>query len=133
MLNTYDIFIGEDLRIAELIQQRRYQMLIHSCIYYELDRNLISDKQWDAWAKELVKLQTEYPEISKQVRWYEYFNDWDGTTGAFLPIRDSWVVLRAQQALHRNRKSDVHIVPVAVERKVEEKPKKQPQIVLNLF
>lgn len=94
--NNYDIFTGEDLKIADLIQRRRLQLLVHSCIYYEMDYNLISDKKWDEWARELVQLQRDYPEISEQVRWYEAFKDWDASTGAFLPIRDEWVIRKAQ-------------------------------------
>ena len=74
-------------------------MLVHSCIYYHLDRNVISDKQWDKWARELVKLQSKYPEISKKVIWYEAFKDWDASTGAFLPITDEWVVQKAHYIL----------------------------------
>ena len=96
MINTYDIFTGYDLQIAEKIQQRRYQMLIHSCLYYHLNNNIISDKQWDSWARELRDLQNQYPEISEQVRLYEYFSDWDASTGAFLPITLDWVIARAK-------------------------------------
>ena len=64
MKKTYELFTGKDLEIAEKIQQRRYQMLIHSCLYYHLNQNVISDKQWDAWARELRDLQNEYPDIS---------------------------------------------------------------------
>lgn len=94
--NTYDLFTGQELQIAEKIQQRRYQMLMHSCIYYHLNQNSISDKQWDTWARELRDLQNQYPEISKQVTLYEYFKDWDASTGAFLPITESWVVAKAK-------------------------------------
>ena len=94
--NTYDLFKGQELQIAEKIQQRRYQMLVHSCIYYHLNQNSISDKQWDTWARELRDLQNQYPEISKQVTLYEYFKDWDASTGAFLPITDDWVVAKAK-------------------------------------
>ena len=45
MQNTYDLFSGNELQVAEKIQQRRLQLLIHSCIYYEFNQNLISDKQ----------------------------------------------------------------------------------------
>ena len=96
-MNTYDIFSGEELKIAEKIQQRRLQILIHSCIYYELNRNIISDKQWDEWAKELKQLQNDYPKISSQVIWYEAFKDWDASTGAFLPLRDKWVLQKANK------------------------------------
>ena len=100
MKNTYDIFKDpNELKIAELIQQRRLQMLIHSCLYYEMDTNLISDRTWDMWAKELRQLQSDYPNISQQVEWYEAFKDWDASTGAFLPLKDEWVVNKARQVM----------------------------------
>lgn len=64
-----------------------------------MDYNIISDHQWDAWAKELLKLQTDYPEISKNVIWYEAFKDWDASTGAFLPLKDQWVVNTAKRLI----------------------------------
>ena len=70
--------------IKEQIQRRRLQLLIHSYIYYELNNNIISDTTWDKWAKELVKLQQQYPEESKQVKYYELFKDFDGNTGYHL-------------------------------------------------
>ena len=114
-LRLYNIFNGNDLKVAEKIQQRRLQMLIHSCIYYELDGNIISDQDWDSWAKELLKLQTDYPEISKQVMWYEAFKDWDATSGAFLPLKDPWVIKKAQKLLKK---------PVQKQSKITSKPKK---------
>lgn len=72
-------------------------MLVHSCIYYEFNQSLISDKQWDEWAKELRTLQEHYPNIAKKVMWYEAFKDWDASTGAFLPLKDEWVQTKAQQ------------------------------------
>lgn len=104
MKKTYELFTGENLEIAELIQQRRYQMLVHSCIYYVLSSNIVSDMQWDAWAKELKALQEQYPEISQRVMLYEYFSDWDASTGEFLPIRESWVIRLATKALKLNGK-----------------------------
>ena len=104
-MNTYDIFAGKDLEIAELIQQRRYQILVHSCIYYVMSNNVISDKQWDEWAKELKTLQENYPEISKKTPLYDYFNDWDASTGEFLPIREKWVMNLASYVLRLNSKA----------------------------
>lgn len=80
-------------------------MLVHSCIYYELNQNFISDKKWDEWAKELVQLQKDYPDISEKVIWYDAFKDWDASTGAFLPIKDGWVVNKAKKLLFRNFKN----------------------------
>ena len=73
MNKLYEKFSGNDLAVAELIQRRRLQILVHSCLYYEMDTNLIDDKQWDTWARELVDLQKQYPDISKEVDWYEAF------------------------------------------------------------
>lgn len=100
--NTYDLFTGEELKIAEKIQQRRYQILVHSCIYYHMGQNIISDYEWDEWARELRDLQNQYPEISKQVTLYEYFKDWDAYTGFHLPITLDWVIEKAERLLDRN-------------------------------
>ena len=96
-MKTYELFRGEELNIAEKIQQRRLQILIHSCIYYEFNRNVISDRQFDIWAKELVQLQKDYPEIAKQVDWAEAFEGFDGSTGFDLPIKDKWVQNKARK------------------------------------
>ena len=99
---TYELFKGEELNIAELIQQRRLQILIHSCIYYEYNRNVISDRQFDIWAKELVRLQKDYPEIAKQVIWAEAFEGFDGSTGFDLPFTDDWVMNKASRLYEGN-------------------------------
>lgn len=98
--SAYELFSGDELKIAEKIQQRRYQMLIHSCIYYKLDDNYISDQQWNEWAHELAELQNKYPNISKEVTLYEYFEDWNGSSGAFLPIDLPWVEKKAKTLLY---------------------------------
>lgn len=104
------MFTGEDLKIAELIQQRRLQLLVHSCIYYHLNANIVSDRVWDRWAKELVLLQKQYPDISKKVIWHESFKDWDASTGAFLPITDSWVIQKAVQLSGKPKKEKPKVV-----------------------
>ena len=62
------------------------QMLVHSYLYYKLDTNLISDREFDKWGKELVQLQAKYPEIAEQVEYAEDFMDWDASTGFHLPV-----------------------------------------------
>ena len=74
-------------------------MLIHSCIYYRLNDNYVSDSKWSEWAFELSELQDKYPKISEQVTLYEYFKDWDGSSGAFLQLDLPWVVKKAQDLL----------------------------------
>lgn len=92
-------FEGYDLEIASLIQRRRLQMLVHSKIYYDFNSNIITDKQFDEWGRELVALQMQHPEIAKDICYYEAFKDWDGSTGAFLPLQDEWVIKKATQIL----------------------------------
>ena len=50
-------------RIKAKIRQRRSQMLIHSCLYYEMDDSIVSDDQWQQWADELEVLQKENPKF----------------------------------------------------------------------
>lgn len=98
-MNNYDIFEGEDLKVADLILRRRLQILVHSCIYYHMNQNLISDKQYDTWARELQKVQNEHPDISEKVRWAGAFKDYDASTGFDLPITDEWVMQKARYLL----------------------------------
>jgi hypothetical protein len=85
--------------ITEKIQQRRYQMLVHSFLYYELGENIIDDYTFDLWAKELVDLQAAYPEESKQARYYEEFLDFDGSSGFDLPYKYINIQRRANELL----------------------------------
>ena len=118
-MNTYDLFEGKDLEIAERIQQRRIQLLIHSCIYYKLNNSIISDKKWDEWARELKTLQEHYPNIAEKVMWYDAFKDWDASTGAFLPLDDEWVMRKALQLC------PIPKTPKPVQKKSEKKQKKK--------
>lgn len=129
---NYDIYSGEDLKIADRIQRLRLKLLIHSCLYYELDYNIISDKEWDALAKELVLLQKQYPEISNNVMWYEAFADWDASTGAFLPIRDEWVVRKAKWLL-ANRQSSEIIEVKTHKREITKSKKVESSSQISLF
>ena len=98
-MKLYDIFSGEELKIAEKIQQRRLQMLVHSYIYYRMDDNIVTDHQWSAWAVELAELQNKYPNIEKQVPFRKGFEDWDGSSGAFLPLNEPWIKTKARKLL----------------------------------
>lgn len=93
-------------QVAELINRRRQQILVHSCIYYRLNDNIISDYQYDMWSKELAELQRAYPEIAETVPLSDEFREFDGSTGYDLPIHMPRVVVKAQQLLaeHKRRK-----------------------------
>lgn len=100
-MELYDIFKGDALRVAQKIQQRRLQMLVHSAIYYIFNDNIISDSTWSRWAAELKDLQFRYPDISKAVKFGDVFKDWDASTGFNLPINDPWVLSKAEQLIGR--------------------------------
>lgn len=94
----------EEIRIYELIQRRRLQILVWSKMYYDLDVSIVSDREFDNAGKELVKLQHDYPHISKIVAYAEEFADWDGNTGFHLPLRDPWVCWKTEQILKSNNR-----------------------------
>lgn len=90
--------------IVDKIKRRRAQMLIHSCIYYEMDDSIISDHQWQAWADELQQLQTNHPDCVK-IDFFDWeFRNWDGATGNHLPHRDPWVFAKANYILQISQK-----------------------------
>jgi len=91
--------------IASKILQRRYQMLVHSYIYYDLNDSLISDNDWMEWANELVYLQKEFPEVACQVKYADEFKNFDGSTGFNLDYRKPNIISFAHQLLNeRNKK-----------------------------
>ena len=87
-------------QVAEFIHRRRRQILIHSCLYYRLNKNIISDTTFDLWCRELVEVQNDYPYISKKIIYSEAFKDFDGSTGMHLPLGDSWIRSKAIQLLN---------------------------------
>lgn len=93
-------------QIKEFIQRRRSQMLVHSCIYYQMDDNVVSDDQWQQWANELAEIQYKYPKCCKIKFFDRDFAGWDGTSGAFLPLKNEWVWNKALYVLELHEKSD---------------------------
>lgn len=83
-------------KIAELINRRRRQVLIHSVIYYKMDTNLISDAIWSKWALELEELQKKYPDIAEKLPYADAFRDFDHSTGSNLPLDDPWANSKAR-------------------------------------
>ena len=105
MAKLYDIYSGEELKIAEKIQQRRYQMLVHSYIYYEMNESIISDSQWSKWATELAELQSNYPIIANTVVYSADFANWDGSSGAFLTYADKPNIIATAERLVQNKRN----------------------------
>lgn len=89
----------DEQSIKELMERRRRQIIVHSCIYYEHGKSLITDQQFDKWAYELADLQNKYPDIAKYGDWAFDFSNFDGTTGFDLPIRGAWCVMKSEQLM----------------------------------
>lgn len=101
--------------IEEKIRQRRSQMLIHSCLYYELDESIVDDHTWQRWADELAQLQKENPDKCKIGFFDREFSDWDGSSGYHLPLRNEWVVAKSKQILKYHQNNSVQEEPVVVQ------------------
>ena len=90
-------------KVMAKIKQRRLQILVHSCIYYEYDTTVVPDSSYDQWSRELVELQKKYPRETKAVKeYYEAFKDFDGSTGFDLP-KDDWVKKKASYLVLLNK------------------------------
>lgn len=85
--------------VAKLIARRRRQLIVHSVIYYKLGESIIGDYDWSMWAKELVELQEQYPNIAKTCPYAEAFEGFDGSTGMDLPLDDPWAIKKAHELL----------------------------------
>ncbi|HCV50507.1 MAG TPA: hypothetical protein DGP89_04110 [Saprospirales bacterium] len=96
-------FPNPDTKVGELIKRRRLNILVHSSMYYYLDTSIINDDQFDAWCFELVDLLKKYPNAYSD-RFDYAFEDWDGMSGYDLPLRDPWVVGKAQYLIKLNEK-----------------------------
>lgn len=98
--------IGYDNPVAAKIQQRRYQILVHSLLYYDLDVNLVTDAKWAEWAKELVTLQKEHPDTASRVIFAEAFKGFDASTGFHLPYRDEQIIRIAKRLLSQESSAE---------------------------
>jgi len=93
----YRFPIAEDTEGSRL-KRLRLNVLVHSCIYYELGSSIISDALFDTWCKELVDLSGWIPPRCSD-RFGAAFKDWTGETGYHLPLHDPWVLGKAQYLL----------------------------------
>lgn len=88
----------DNLDAREKINYLRRKITVHSYIYYRLGSSIIDDAKFDGWSKELVVLQSQHPETSKECIYASEFEGFDATTGFDLP-RDEWVERVAQRLL----------------------------------
>lgn len=74
-----------NLSTLEYINFLQRYVIVHSYIYYHLDTNVISDREYDAKAKELFRYKIEYPDLWRFSMYYKQFgDDYNGSTGFTL-------------------------------------------------
>lgn len=85
--------------IISLIRRRRRQILVHSCLYYRMDSNIIADEQFDKWCAELRDLHSKYPQYMDCGVFDKEFKKWGGYSGFDLPTYDPNIIRKAEQLL----------------------------------
>lgn len=88
----------------ERINQRRRQLLVHSYLYYRLNMSTISDHQYDSFALDLIRLQTEHTEIAEEGIYPDEFRGFSMGDSYALPLGDPRVQDMALRYL-RSRKA----------------------------
>lgn len=102
LFDNNKVILSDEELLIQKINQRRRQILVHSCLYYQLNDNLISDFQYDKFARELAKLQIENKDILSKCVYNEYFKDFglDGCYSGFnLPHSRPEIVRAAERLL----------------------------------
>lgn len=69
------------MNIIDKISFGERQILIHSYLYYHLDKNVISDKMYDKLSYGLVEMIKQYPNEFQQSEYADIFNGFTGETG----------------------------------------------------
>lgn len=65
----------------EKIQLLQRSILVNAYAYYEMNDNILSDRQYDINALQLEKLKSESPEAFRKSKYYKYFADFESGTG----------------------------------------------------
>lgn len=87
--------------IMEKINRRRRQILVHSAIYYEFNKNIISDFTFDEWCRDLVNLHAKYQKESKNAVFQDVYKNWTGFSGYDLLKGQAgqWAIRKAEYLL----------------------------------
>jgi NAD-dependent DNA ligase len=91
--------------ILERINQRRRQLLVHSYLYYRQNTSAISDHQYDKFTQDLIKLQSEYPEIAEQGIYAEEFRGFSMGDSFALPLGEPYVQEMAMRFLRAKKEA----------------------------
>lgn len=102
MNKQLNLFKQSTDNIKSEMLRRRKQILVHSCLYYQFNTNLIEDWQYDKIARRLAELQIVYPDVSNNLGYHDKeFKDFglDHCYSGFNLPRSSPEVAAAAQRL----------------------------------
>lgn len=104
MNKQLNLFEQSTDNIKSEILRRRKQILVHSCLYYQYNTNLIEDWQYDKIAKRLAELQIAHPDISNSLGYHDKdfkgFGEDHCYSGFNLPRSSPEVVATAERLLY---------------------------------
>ena len=78
--------------ILEKISQRERQLLVHCYLYYEKNKNIISDDQYDEFSFDLADLIKKYPDDFKKSAYRYEFRNFDPSTGLGLNYKKPEII-----------------------------------------
>lgn len=74
--------------IKTIISYIQRRIIIYSIMYYELNENCITDKEYDLISQQLIELMNNTKkEFLEQTEYWYCMYDFDGTTGFDIPNR----------------------------------------------
>lgn len=99
----------DEFTTLEKINHLQRKIIVNSYIYYELDDNVLSDKEYDVLSRELVKYKNDYPDIWRTSQYYKQFgDDYNGATGFTLfhdlDDREKNIIMRLAHARPRHKR-----------------------------
>lgn len=104
MNKQLNLFEQNTDNIKSEILRRRKQILVHSCLYYQYNTNLIEDWQYDKIARRLAELQIAHPDISNSLGYHDKdfksFGEDHCYSGFNLPRSSPEVVATAERLIY---------------------------------
>lgn len=81
--------------ILEKINQRERQLLVHCCLYYSMNTNIIDDDTYDRFSFNLADLIKKYPNDFKKSVYHYEFRKFNPSTGLGLNYRKPEIIKAA--------------------------------------
>jgi len=94
--------------ILEKINQRERQLMVHCCLYYAMNTNIIDDDMYDKFSFDLADLIKKYPDDFKKSAYYKDFLEFNPSTGLGIKYRKPEIIKLAYhlKKYHEKRKTN---------------------------